>query len=165
MFIFDCDKCNNEFKSKLCHITDGSWCPNCKYKTENIIYNTLIEFYPSLQRQIKVDWCKNKTHLPFDFVLEEQKIVIECDGEQHWKQVSNWKSPEHNRKRDLYKMKCANENGYSVIRIVQEDVFKNKYDWFTELQQHILDICQQNIVQNIYMCKNDEYKDFDLNDA
>jgi hypothetical protein len=31
--------------------------------------------------------------------------------------------------------------------------------------KHILDICQKNIVQNIYMCKNDEYKDFDLNDA
>jgi Zn finger protein HypA/HybF involved in hydrogenase expression len=27
---FNCDKCYNEFESKLCHITDGSWCPKCK---------------------------------------------------------------------------------------------------------------------------------------
>ncbi len=162
IFIFDCDNCNNEFKSKLCHITDGSWCPNCKYKTEEKLTKTLQQIYPTIKIQEKYDWCKNIKHLPFDFVLEEKKIIIECDGEQHWKQVAKWKTPEHNRNRDLYKIKCANENGYSVIRIVQEDVFKDKYYWLTELQEHIVNICQQNRVQNIYMCKNNEYKDFEI---
>lgn len=160
-FIFDCNKCNCEFTSKLCHITDGSWCPNCRYKTEDIVYTKLNKIYPSLQRQFKVDWCKDKKHLPFDFVLEEQKIIIECDGEQHWKQIAKWKTPEHNRERDIYKMKCANENGFSIIRIIQEDVYKNKYDWFVELCDNIEKITKLNRVQNIYMCKNDEYKDFD----
>jgi very-short-patch-repair endonuclease len=162
IFIFDCDNCDTEFKSKLCHITDGSWCPNCRYKTEEKLTKTLQQIYPNIKIQAKYHWCKNIKHLPFDFVLEEQKIIIECDGEQHWKQVAKWKTPEHNRNRDLYKIKCANENGYSVIRIVQEDVFKDKYDWLTELQQYIVNICQQNRVQNIYMCKNNEYKDFEI---
>jgi very-short-patch-repair endonuclease len=160
VFIFDCDKCNNEFKSKLCHITDGSWCPNCRYKTEDIVYDKLKQNYSSLQRQVKFDWCKSIKHLPFDFVLEEQKVIIECDGEQHWKQVAKWKTPEHNRKRDVYKMKCANENGYSFIRIVQEDVFKNKYGWLQKLLENIDKIVSEKIVQNIYMCKKDEYMDF-----
>jgi very-short-patch-repair endonuclease len=55
-------------------------------------------------------------------------------------------------------MKCANENGYSFIRIVQEDVFKNKYDWLLEICQYIEKISNENTVQNIYMCKNNEYK-------
>jgi hypothetical protein len=59
-------------------------------------------------------------------------------------------------------MNCANENGYSMIRIIQEDVFKDKYDWLTELQEYVANICQQNRIQNIYMCKNDEYKDFEI---
>jgi hypothetical protein len=80
IFIFDCDKCGNEFKSKLSHITDGSWCPNCRYKTEDIVYYKLKENYPLLQRQYKVDWCKDKKHLPFDFVIEERKIIVEVDG-------------------------------------------------------------------------------------
>lgn len=159
--IFDCNKCNNEFKSKLCHITDGSWCPNCRYKTEDKLAKILKEFYPEIKTQTKFDWCKNIKHLPFDFCLEEQKIIIECDGEAHWKQVAKWKTPEHNRQRDLYKMKCANENGYSMIRIVQEDVFKDKYDWLQELLNNINKIVSDNVVQNIYMCKKDEYKDFD----
>jgi len=150
-FIFDCDKCNNEFESKLCHITDGSWCPNCRYKTEDKLNKILSEKYPSLKTQYKVDWCKDKKHLPFDFVIEERKIIVEQDGEQHWKQVAKWKTPEHNRKRDLYKIKCANENGFSVIRILQEDVFKDKYDWLKELCENIKKL-QTKIEFKIFIC-------------
>jgi hypothetical protein len=32
--------------------------------------------------------CKNKTYLPFDFVLEENKIIIELDGIQHFEQIT-----------------------------------------------------------------------------
>ena len=59
-------------------------------------------------------------------------------------------------------MKCANENGFSIIRILQKDVFKYKYDWLTELCENIKKITNENRVQNIYMCKNNEYKDFDI---
>jgi very-short-patch-repair endonuclease len=120
------------------------------------------EIFPLIKTQIKFDWCKNIKHLPFDFVLEEDKIIIECDGEQHWKQVAKWKTPQHIRQRDLYKMNCANENGYSMIRIIQENVFKDRYDWLQALLDNINKITLEKIVQNIYMCKNDEYKDFDI---
>jgi len=59
-------------------------------------------------------------------------------------------------------MKCANENGFSVIRILQEDIFKDKYDWVKELCDNIKKISNENRVQNIYMCKNNEYKNFDI---
>ena len=157
IFIFNCEKCGNEFKSKLCHITDGSWCPNCRYKTEEKISLILKAIYPLIRTQTKFDWCKNIKHLPFDFCLLEQKIIIECDGEAHWKQVGKWKTPEYNKVRDLYKMKCANENGYSVIRIVQEDVFKDKYDWLKDICDNIKKILKENIVQNIFICKKGEY--------
>ena len=154
---FECDKCRYEFYTRISHVTSGSWCPKCLYKTEDKIYNILREKYDTLAIQVKYEWCKDKKHLPFDFALEEHKILIECDGEQHWKQVAKWKTPEHNKKRDVYKMKCANENGYSIIRIVQEDVFHNKYDWFSELNENIQKIIDENVVQNIFMCKKDEY--------
>jgi very-short-patch-repair endonuclease len=157
-FWFDCDKCGNEFESKLCHITDGSWCPFCVNKTEQILFDVLKEKYNTLKSQYKVDWCKNKKHLPFDFVIEERKIIIELDGEQHFEQIGKWKSPEETKKNDLYKMKCANDNGFSIIRILQKDVYKNKYDWLNELILIIEKLTTENIVQNIYMCKNNEYK-------
>ncbi len=98
--------------------------------------------------------------LPFDFVLEDIKIIIELDGGQHFKQVRDWKSPEEQQKIDKYKMDCANNNGFSVIRILQEDVFSDSYNWLDELKNNIEKIRAENIIQNIYMCKNNEYDIF-----
>ena len=72
----------------------------------------------------------------------------------------DWKTPEDQQKTDKYKEKCANENGYSIIRLLQEDVFNDKYDWKTELVNNIEKIKIDNIIQNIYMCKNNEYQHF-----
>ena len=161
-FDFDCDDCNKVFICQLSDITKGVWCSFCVNKTEKILFDKLIEKYDSLKRQYKVNWCKNIKHLPFDFVIEERKIIIELDGKQHFEQIGNWPSPEETRKNDIFKMKCANKNGFSVIRILQKDVYNNKYHWLNELVNNIEKITNENRVQNIYMCKNNEYKDFDI---
>jgi very-short-patch-repair endonuclease len=161
-FKFNCNECCAEFETPLSDITNGVWCPYCLNKTEKMLYKKLILTYPLLKRQYKVKWCKNKNYLPFDFVIEEKKIIIELDGRQHFEQISKWASPEENRKNDLYKMKCANENGFSVIRLLQKDVYKNNYNWLNELITNIEKKSQGNEIQNIYMCKNGEYKNFDL---
>ena len=162
-FDFDCDDCNKVFICQLSDITKGVWCSFCVNKKEKILFDKLIEKYDSLKRQYKVNWCKNIKHLPFDFVIEERKIIIELDGKQHFEQIGNWPSPEETRKNDIFKMKCANKNGFSVIRILQKDVYNNKYHWLNELVNNIEKITNENRVQNIYMCKNNEYKDFDIN--
>ena len=77
------------------------------------------------------------------------------DGPQHFGQVANWRSPELQRQQDLYKMKCANENGYSVIRVLQKDVADESFD-FARLTNSI----EFKGVKNIYICNNDEYNGF-----
>ena len=49
-----------------------------------------------------------------------------------------------------------------MIRILQNDVYYNKYDWLIELIANVEKIYDEKAVQNIYMCKKDEYKDFDI---
>ena len=160
---FNCD-CGHEFNSKLCHITGmNCWCSICVNKTEKKIYEQLLQIYTNIVSQFRATWCKNPIttrFLPFDFVIEEQKVIIELDGPQHFVQVMNWKTPEEQFENDQYKEKCANENGYSVIRIIQEDVWNDAYGWFNELNQNIIKITSENTIQNIYMCKNNEYNDF-----
>ena len=160
-FDFDCDVCNKTFTCQLSDITRGVWCSFCVNKTELILYNKLKEKYDSMERQFKVNWCKNKTYLPYDFVIKDKNIIIELDGKQHFQQIGNWPTPEETQKIDLYKMKCANDNGFSVIRILQKDVYFNKYNWFYELVENIEKLTKETKVQNIYMCKKDEYKDFE----
>ena len=155
---FDCDKCNNLFESSLGHVTNsGTWCPWCVNKTEGKLNQILILKYPSLITQFKQDWCKSIRNLPFDFCIPEYKIIIELDGRQHFQQVRNWSNPEEQQYNDKFKEKCANDNGYSVIRLLQEDVYNDTYDWFNELSEKIQLILNSNSIQNIYLCKNNQY--------
>jgi very-short-patch-repair endonuclease len=160
---FECDICQKVFQTSLSDITKGVWCSFCVNKTEKILSDKLKEKYNTLESQFRVEWCKNiKTnrYLPFDFVIEERKIIIELDGKQHFEQISNWLSPKETRINDLYKMNCANENGFSVIRILQEDVFYDTFVWFDEIKQAIQKIIDDKIIQNIFICKNNEYDIF-----
>jgi very-short-patch-repair endonuclease len=159
--IFNCNICNNEYISRLAHIgINNRWCPCTFNKTEQKLYDKMFLIYPELIKQYKVEWCKNITYLPFDFCIEEYKIIIELDGRQHFEQVSNWNSPEDNQQRDKFKMKCANDNYYSVIRILQEDVFYDTFDWINKIKQAIQKIIDDKIIQNILICKNNEYDIF-----
>lgn len=162
---FNCARCENEFQMSPCHISSNKkWCPYCKNKTELKLYDTLKIHYPNLEAQFYANWCRHttrNTYLPFDFVLEEQKIIIELDGEQHFVQVGKWKSPQDQQKNDLYKMKCANEQKYSVIRISQQDVYEDRIEWLDILKSSIEEIVQSQTVQNHFISLDeDKYKPF-----
>ncbi len=46
---------------------------------------------------------------------------------------------------------CANQNGYSVIRIFQKDVFSDRIDWLNIIQKSIEEIKTKNIIENHYI--------------
>ena len=153
---FHCDKCTQDFYNSPSIITYfKTWCPYCVNKTELKLFEQLKQYYPDIVHQFKVDWCKSKKYLPFDFCIPSEKIIIELDGPQHFTQVSNWSPPEFNIMNDKYKMNLANQNGYNLIRILQEDVHKDNYDWMKELLNSIQKV--KTISVNIFLCKNNEY--------
>ena len=154
--IITCKKHGDFIQKPFVHLL-GHGCPSCINKTEYKFFTKMIEFYPTIKKQYKVDWCKNKKYLPFDFAIEELKIIIEIDGNQHFKQVSNWTSPEIQIEKDKYKMKCANINGFSIIRLIQNDIHKDTFDWLQEIQINITKIISGDKVQNIFICNNNEY--------
>ena len=66
----------------------------CYNKTEGILMKLLKEnFDYKIIHNHGFDWCKKKYKLRYDFIIEELKCIIELDGDQHFKQVSNWTSP------------------------------------------------------------------------
>jgi very-short-patch-repair endonuclease len=163
-----CKKCNEPFPSSPNKYLTGTGCPFCKKKTEVKLYEKIGNKY-IIERQLKYEWCKNietNCYFYFDFCIEEYKIIIELDGIQHFKKVKHFrKTPEEQKKRDLYKQKCANDNGYSVIRIYQEDVYYDTFDWLKKLYETIEKIKNDRIIQNIYISKNDEYNNFEKIDT
>jgi hypothetical protein len=136
---FICEN-NHSFEAGLNNVSRGKWCPFCVNKTEYKVYQFLNGTFKNVICHYTTNWCINTAtmrKLPYDFCIEELKIIIELDGDQHFKQISNWKSPEETQKIDFYKMQKAVENKYSIIRLLQEDVYENKIDWKAELLKYI----------------------------
>lgn len=165
MIAFFCVACSHSFKCRAYNVSSGHGCGRCTHKTERKLFDVLSCKYHELQRPYKADWCRSTTFnrvLPFDFALEADKIIIELDGNHHFRQVMNWnKSPEENHARDVYKQACANTNGFRVIRILQTDVWSDKNDWLTKLLTAIEEL-QGNggAVSNIYISSGNEYNIF-----
>lgn len=158
---FCCEKCNNVFSKVIDHISQGSWCPKCYNKGELKLFDTLKIEYPNIECQKLYNWCKGDKGrcFPFDFVISDKKIIIELDGDQHFRHTNpKWRSPEEQRKRDVYKMLCANKQQYFVIRLLQTDVLYNKNNWKSFLDNAIKNIsnAEKNIV-NQYISKNGVY--------
>lgn len=153
-------KNNHEYIQKPVRHLAGQGCPICVNKTESKLYERMNIFYPQITTQFKQDWCKKIKHLPFDFCILEYKIIIELDGRQHFHQVWNWASPEVQFENDKYKQQCANENGFSVIRLLQEDVLYDTYDWVKELSDAIEELKSTKQTTNIYLSKNNEYNNY-----
>lgn len=152
--IFDCPYCQKEYTSQLnCISSGGTWCTCLKNKTENKLFDFLLTLGFQIDKQKKFQWCKNKQELPFDFCIDEYKLLIELDGIQHFEQVSKWKNPTITHERDIYKMECANNQGYSIIRIFQKDVWKDKNNWKIKLIEAIQNY---TVPTNIYI--GDIYK-------
>jgi very-short-patch-repair endonuclease len=140
---------------------DNRGCPYCKNKTEEKlrIYLDCKSLNPI--SQFKNTWCiypETNNYFRFDFLIEKFNLIIELDGEQHFKQVSNWKSPELNQEKDIYKMKKALENLYSIIRIKQQEVWDNDYSWLEEkLLPHIKNY---EIPCVLYIEENKDYEKY-----
>ena len=154
---FDCPNCNKIYVASPNSIFRGVWCKCTKHKTEKKLYEFLDTNCDSvIDTQKTFKWCKNKHSLPFDFYIADYKLIIELDGAQHFRQISNWKSPEQRQKIDKYKMDLANKHGYSVIRIWQEDVFGDKNNW-----ERLLDyIKEYNKPRNIFI--GDVYTEYEF---
>lgn len=112
-------------------------------KTEDILFEFLNErayVLGRVEREFKAEWCKSKTtgnFYPFDFVIHDKKTIIELDGKQHFENAGCWANAEETIKRDIYKMKQAKKNGYSIIRIHYESIVKNA-EWENKLISMII---------------------------
>lgn len=126
-----CDKCSHLFSMTGANLMSNKWCSCIRNKTEAKLREWLRSHSLSFKHQAKFDWCKKKKHLPFDFASE--RIILELDGAQHFVQVSSWASPEKTNLVDNFKIQKATENGYSVIRVLQEDVWKDQNNWESQL--------------------------------
>lgn len=118
------------------HIHSRTGCPFCMNKTEGKVYNWLRETYPHLEiiRQYRF---KNNKKRSYDIAFPSLKLLLEIDGDQHFIQVREWNSPEENQVNDTVKALNALLHTWSVMRMLQDDIWYDKIDWKSEIERQI----------------------------
>jgi very-short-patch-repair endonuclease len=149
-----CNECENIFKTTPNHLLQDIGCPYCKKKTELKLANWLDDLEYEYIREHKFP---DLGLLRFDFYLEHYYTIIEIDGAQHFKQVSIWTPPELTQANDILKMKYCINNGISVIRLLQEDVYnKDKDYWKPRFKEAMQMIFEKPTIE--FIDEKNEYK-------
>jgi hypothetical protein len=123
---------HGEFLASPNNLFRGNGCPRCREsKGEKFIAKWLQEHNIEYTPQKRFPSCKNKRELPFDFHIKNTNILIEYDGEQHFKPTSIWGGEKEFKNitlRDTIKNTWAKENKYLIIRLNYKMKEKEKYD-------------------------------------
>lgn len=118
-----------------------------KSKGEKHIAKLLDGFKIKYETEKKFSNCLgdgNFAALPFDFYLEsfDKKLIIEVDGDQHFKPAGLYGGEEGFQKRrryDLKKDKYCFDNNINLIRIPYSQVFQlDKNNFFTMLKKFLI---------------------------
>ena len=137
-------------------------------KTEGKMHDWLIKntkklFIKIITQGYRPKWANlrktHNTYYIFDIYIElinGVKIIIEIDGEQHYRRVSNWNIPLHNQIRDEIKQRLAGKNQHNLIRVNQEDIWLDKNNWENDIIEFINEKYENDDEIEIYNCADGE---------
>lgn len=135
-FTVRCKKCDNVWSTcSNSFFTAGTRCLTCnESRGERRIALFLKRNNIKFQREKKFDACKNKQKLPFDFYLPDFNLILEFNGEQHYKKMTfspndetNVAKFERTKLTDSIKKQWAIENGYTFLEI--------RYDQINQIEE------------------------------
>jgi len=131
------------FKQPPTNHLSGKGCLLCKKsRGELIVKNYLTEKNINFIQSKSFDGCKNINRLFFDFYLIDHNILIEYDGEQHYKPIKYYGGIikfENQQKIDKIKTDFAAKNDIKLIRIPYmkinniKEILNNEIKW--QIQQ------------------------------
>ena len=86
-----CNNCGLIFEQKPNDHLNGSECPNCATsKGENKVKNILKENNVFFEEQKTFPDLKDKRKLSYDFYIPSKNLLIEYNGEQHYKSIKHF---------------------------------------------------------------------------
>lgn len=121
-----CNKCGQVFYQTPHHHLAGEGCPNCnksrgEERIKLFLENNNIKFI----REKKYYNCKDKFLLPFDFYLPEYNLLIEYQGDQHFRSYGKFGGKEKLIKQQLHdnikREFCSKEENPNLLEITYKE--------------------------------------------
>ena len=131
--VIGCKKHGDFYQTLEAHF-QGRGCPKCKTsKGEEVIQKWMKNHGVKYVFQMTFDDCKNPTtnyKLKFDFYVPDKQLLIEFDGMQHFKEITNGRFTvskerlEKSKYRDKLKTDYAKRRGMKLLRISYKEFRK-----------------------------------------
>lgn len=125
---FYCSECGNVFATTPFYYLKGGYtrCQNCWISSQGQedIDVVLKEYGIERVRQKTFDDCRDKRKLPFDFYLPKYNLLIEFNGEQHYRAVEYFGGKDTFttlQKHDRIKKEYAEMNGFNYLVITYKE--------------------------------------------
>lgn len=99
-----CNKCKNTWKVAPRSLIDHPTCPKCRCavsRSETLLVDILNNNNIKYVCQKRFKDCKDKRALPFDFYLTDWNVLIEYQGEQHYRPIRRGNMSEAQAKASL----------------------------------------------------------------
>lgn len=114
------------------HVFNKQGCPKCKSsRGELLIAKILKDLNITYERQKRFNDCINpltKHKLSYDFYLPQENMLIEFNGDQHYRSLRHWHRNKNTLKtqqyRDFLKKQYALDHGYKFLIIKYNDDIK-----------------------------------------
>lgn len=142
-----CNTCQQQFNViPREHLVTGKGCNKCfpekkvMSKGEKIICNYLVKNHYQYEYQKRFKNCRNFLPLPFDFYLPDLNLLIEFDGQQHFKSSVKFGGLVGFRRtlmHDAMKNEYAKKMGIELLRIKYNERIENK------LEKHIMELLKK----------------------
>lgn len=163
-YSFYCNNKNHIFQSTIKKAKYYN-CIECMNEYERILYSHL-NTHPNSRIIIfnykELKDPKTNKWIPFTFILKRShyKIVIEIDGDQHFKHKrgnKKWKIPfERQYERDCLKIKHARTKVYSILRFYYKDIINDDINWQIHLNKF-----RNSTEKEVYIINNTKFTNFD----
>ena len=122
--VLRCRACGHEFLTQKTRMKKGYGCAICSKrgisKASQEIENYLRINGIPFEREKRFDECRRKNPLPFDFFVPSMNLLIEYNGEQHYRATELFggeKKLELYRERDKIKRQFAKDHGFRLLVI------------------------------------------------
>lgn len=113
--------CGNEYSVYPFMFYRGRRCPKCNYsRGEKLVEAVLNSLDINFEAQKKFKGLKNINNLSYDFYLTEYNVLIEYQGQQHYKPVDLFGGEEYflkQQKNDRIKKEFSKNNNFYLLEI------------------------------------------------
>ena len=130
--LLKCNKCKHIFKRKpRIHLYGYKGCPNCHtFKGEETIKKLLTKNNIEYEFQMRYPDLKDASLLSYDFYIPSNNLLIEYNGEQHYKWLTYFHKGLHDFHRQLHhdwlKRKYARDNCINLLVIRYDENIEEK---------------------------------------